>query len=488
MRREPGIVEGRVPPHDLDAEAAVLSAVMIDSGDERRPSALSLVVDLLRPEHFYSEAHRRIFEAALDLAENGSPVDVVQIGSWLKSRERIAQVGGMGHLTEVLNAAPAIANVRAYAQVVVDKHKARQVILAAQRIVAQGYVDYGDANSFASDAAAQLHGIAMQGTTTTTAHISEVIKPRLRVIAEAAKTGKRITGIPTGFVRFDRILSGLHPGDLTILAARPGMGKSALALDIAQNVAGGDTAYEFAGCGVVLFSLEMPREQLSDRVVASDGRVDLSRIRTNTLGHNDWDRLTASAQRVGRLPLWLNDKASLTVLEMMAIVRRTEADCASRPVIDERGQELRDANGQPVRRRIGFVVIDYLQLMKGRGDSREQEVSSISRDLKGAAKELKVPILALAQLNRSTETRSEKNKRPQLSDLRESGAIEQDADNIVFIYRDDYYNKDNSPERNIAEMIIAKQRNGPTGTVKVRFDREYTRFDNLADSDYPEDD
>jgi len=481
--REPPKVDGRVPPHDLDAEAAVLSAIMIDSGDEQRPSAMHLVIDMLRSEHFYSEAHHRIFEACIALAEEGKPVDLVQVGTWLKNRERIQQIGGMGYLTEVLNAAPAVANVRAYAQTVIDKYKARQVILAGQRVAAQGYLDYGDANAFASDAAATFHAIAMQGVATTTSFILDTIKTRLRAIAEAAKSGQRITGRATGFDRFDRMTSGLHDGDLTVIAARPGMGKTSLALDIARNVASGDGARRALGPGVIVFSLEMPKEQLVDRFMSADGRVDLGKIRNNMMTAEDWNRLTNAAKHMGGLPIWINDKSGLSVLEMMALVRRADAECQSRPILDADGNEVRDVSGNKVRRRIGLAVIDYLQLMRGHGDSREQEVASISRGLKAAAKELKIPVVALAQLNRGVETRGEKNKRPQLSDLRESGAIEQDADNIVFIYRDDYYNRE-SEEKNIAELIIAKQRNGPTGTAKVRFDREYTRFDNLAEGEH----
>jgi replicative DNA helicase len=264
------------------------------------------------------------------------------------------------------------------------------------------------------------------------------------------------------------------------------MGKTSFVLNVAANVAqprGRELAsdpnqrWEDPGHGVVIFSLEMPREQLANRMICSEGRVDVGKVRGGFLGQGDWNKLTQAAAHLGSLPIWIDDSPSLSILELRAKVRRLQAE------YDKAGE-----NGK-TGRKIGLVVVDYLQLMKGRDNvnSREQEISEISRGLKGLAKELRLSVIALSQLNRAVETRTEKHKRPQLSDLRESGAIEQDADNICFIYRDDYYNKEASTEPNIAELIIAKQRNGPTGTARVRFDREYTRFDNLAESDYPAD-
>jgi len=477
--REPPSIDGRVPPHDLDAEAAVLSAVLIDS------MALDRVLEFLKPEHYYSEAHRRIYEACIELRQAGQPVDIVQVGSWLKNRDRIQQVGGMSYLTEILNCAPAVANIAAYGKTIHEKWRVRQLIATCQRVAAQGYIDYGDAQVFIDGAEQAVYELSRVSESSNVEKLISVMKKSFKQLTDAMQRGDRITGVATGFERYDRLTAGLHPGDLTIVAARPGMGKTSFVLNVAVNVAspkGRELAndpnqrWEQEGAGVVVFSLEMPREQLANRMVCSEGKVDVSKVRSGFLGQQDWNRLTQAAAFLGSLPIWIDDSPSLSILELRAKVRRLQAE------YDREGEDGRGV------RKIGLVVVDYLQLMRGRDgiNSREQEISEISRGLKGLAKELKVPVVALSQLNRAVETRSEKSKRPQISDLRESGAIEQDADNICFIYRDDYYNKEGSTEPNIAELIIAKQRNGPTGTVKVRFEREYTRFDNLADGEYPD--
>jgi replicative DNA helicase len=372
--------------------------------------------------------------------------------------------------------------VGAYGRIIHEKFRIRQVILSCQRVVAQGYVDYGEAQQFIDSAEQSIYNIARTSSKQSTEKLLDVMKKAFKRLNDAMARGDRITGVPTGFERFDRMTAGLHEGDLTIVAARPGMGKTSFVLNVAANVAspkGRELAddpnqrWEDAGVGAVVFSLEMPREQLANRMVCSEARVDVSKMRTGYLSPQDWSKLTQAASFLGGLPIWIDDSPGLTLLELRAKVRRLQSEFDTR---DDTGRKLR---------KIGLVVVDYLQLMKGRDgvSSREQEISEISRGLKGLAKELEVPVIALSQLNRAVETRSEKSKRPQISDLRESGAIEQDADNIVFIYRDEYYNQD-STDKNIAELIIAKQRNGPTGTVKVRFDRQWTRFDNLADGEY----
>ena len=472
----PPIIEGRVPPHDLEAEAAVLSAVMLD------PSAMDKITDL-KPEYFYSEAHRRIFEACFELRQAGHPVDVLQVQSWLKDRGRLAQVGGAGYLTEILDAAPVVANVAAYGRTIHEKFRIRALILACQRVSAQGYVDYGEPQTFIDGAEQAIYNIARTSTKQTVEKLLDVMKKSFKRLNDAVARGDRITGVPTGFDRYDKLTSGLHEGDLSIIAARPGMGKTSFVLNIAANVASpkgreleGDPnqRWEDGGVGVVVFSLEMPREQLANRMVCSEARVDVSKMRTGYLSPQDWSKLTQAASFLGSLPIWIDDSPGLSIIELRAKVRRLQAE-----------YDLRDDEGRKTKK-IGAVIVDYLQLMKGRdgAQSREQEISEISRGLKGLAKELEVPVIALSQLNRAVETRSEKSKRPLISDLRESGAIEQDADNIVFIYRDDYYNRDDSAEPNIAELIVAKQRNGPTGTAKVRFDKQWTRFDNLAEGEY----
>ena len=472
----PPVIEGRVPPHDLEAEAAVLSACMLD------PSAMDKITDL-KPEYFYSEAHRRIFEACFELKQSGHPVDVLQVQSWLKDRQRLAQVGGAGYLTEILDAAPVVANVGAYGRTIHEKFRIRQVILACQRVSAQGYVDYGEPQAFIDGAEQAIYNIARTSAKQSVEKLLDVMKKSFKRLNDAVARGDRITGVPTGFDRYDKLTSGLHEGDLSIIAARPGMGKTSFVLNMAANVASpkgrevdGDPnqRWEEAGVGVVVFSLEMPREQLANRMVCAEARVDVSKMRTGYLSPQDWSKLTQAASFLGNLPIWIDDSPGLSIIELRAKVRRLQAEFDTR---DEEGRKIK---------KIGAVIIDYLQLMKGRDGvaSREQEISEISRGLKGLAKELEVPVIALSQLNRAVETRSEKSKRPLISDLRESGAIEQDADNIVFIYRDDYYNREDSAEPNIAELIVAKQRNGPTGTAKVRFDRQWTRFDNLAEGEY----
>jgi replicative DNA helicase len=477
---EPAAIEGRVPPHDLDAEAAVLSAVMLD------PLAFDKVNEFLRPEHFYSEAHRRIHEACVELSAEGKPVDVVQVATWLRDRERLAQVGGMAYLTEVLNAAPAVANVVAYAQTIHEKFRVRQLILACQRVTAQGYSGYGEAQQFIDSAEQAVYDIARTRESTSVYPLRDVMQETFRRMMKATERGARIIGIPTGFDRYDRMTSGLHDGELTIVAARPGMGKTSLVLNMAINVASPqelesardpNERWQEPGYAVVVFSLEMPREQIVNRMLCSEARVDVSRVRTGMLAPSDWSKLTQAAAHLNNLNIWVDDSAALSILELRSKVRRLQAEF----------DRVDPATGEK-KQRVGLVVVDYLQLMSGRqnANSREQEISEISRGLKRLAKELMLPVIALSQLNRAVETRGEKSKRPQLSDLRESGAIEQDADNICFIYRDDYYNKE-SAERSVAELIVAKQRNGPTNTVKVKFDAQYTRFEDLPDGQYPDD-
>ncbi|HVJ89242.1 MAG TPA: replicative DNA helicase [Labilithrix sp.] len=474
----PPTIEGRVPPHDLDAEAAVLSAAMLD------PSAMDKVVEL-KPEYFYSEAHRRIFEACLELRQSGTPVDVVQVGSYLKDRQRLAQVGGMPYLGQILDAAPVVANVAAYGRIIHEKYRIRQLILACQRVAAQGYGDYGEPQAFIDGAEQAIYNIARTSSKQSAEKLIDVMKKAFAKLNDAVARGDRITGVSTGFDRFDRQTAGLHEGDLTIVAARPGMGKTSFVLNLAANIAkpkhnelANDPSqrWDEPGVGCAIFSLEMPREQLANRLVCSEARVDVSKMRTGFLGPTDWNKLTMAASALGSLPIWIDDSPGLSLLELRSKVRRIQAE-----------YDQRDDSGRKIRK-LGCVIIDYLQLMKGRdgASSREQEISEISRGLKALAKELELPVIALSQLNRAVETRSEKSKRPMISDLRESGAIEQDADNIIFIYRDDYYNAD-SPEQNIAELIVAKQRNGPTGTVKVRFDKQWTRFDNLPEGEYEDD-
>jgi replicative DNA helicase len=477
---------GRVPPHDLGAEAAVLSAILLERG------ALDKVLELLKAEHFYSEANRRIYEASIELFEKGTPIDFVSVAGWLRDRDRITQVGGSAYLAQLVDAVPSVANVEIYARMVREKWRVRELISTCQRISAEGYGDVGEVQGFVDRAEQSVYDIARAPETSSVQPLEPIIHSVFEKITEIARRGDRITGVASGFERLDGMTAGLHEGELTVVAARPGMGKTSFVLNIAVNVAsphtivpaetdvddaGGAEAREEPGVGVVVFSLEMPREQLASRMVCAEGRVDVGKMRQGFLQDRDWNNLTQAASFLYKLPIWIDDTPSLGVLELRAKVRRLKAEY-DRPAADAgRG------------RRLGLVIVDYMQLMHGsaRAASREQEISEISRGLKQLSKELSVPVIALSQLNRAVETRGTKDKRPQLSDLRESGAIEQDADNIVFIYRDDYYEQD-SDKRGLAELIVAKQRNGPTGRVKVRFNAAFTRFDNLAAGEYPEGD
>ncbi|GAC1551005.1 MAG: replicative DNA helicase [Polyangiales bacterium] len=473
---------GRVPPHNGEAEAAVLSTVLCDG------SALDSL-DFLAAEHFYGDANKRIFEAALELHKRGQPVDIQTVGAWLKDRERLQAIGGISYLAQLVDATPAVAHVAAHGKIVKEKARIRRLIETCQLVAASGYGDYGEAQEFIDSAEQAIYDIARTPERSTVFQMYDVVRGAFEQLQSALERGKLITGVPSGFHDLDEKTSGMHEGELIIVAARPGMGKTSYVLNIAATVAaapqlqapgeevGSDPRY-----GVMFFSLEMPKEQLANRMMCSEGRVNLSDLRRGQVGGEKWDRLVESANHLSQLPIWIDDSSALSVLELRAKVRRQQHEYDK--VVDGK-----------VVQKIGLVVVDYLQLMRGRENvqSREQEISEISRGLKALAKELRVPVIALSQLNRAVETRSAKDKRPQLSDLRESGAIEQDADVIQFLYRPEYYVPDKQSAeaqkmKGYAEVIIAKQRNGPTGRVPVTFIDEYTRFENRARDAWREDD
>ena len=442
--------------------------------------AFDEVQDILKPEHFYSDANRWIYEAVLELGRNSQPIDWVSVASWLRSRGRLDQAGGTPYLAELTDSTPAVAHVASHALSVRETARLRQLISTCQKYAAEGYGECEDVQEFIDQAEQSIFDIARVARGSTVIPLRDAIHRAFELLSAAAKRGEAITGISSGFTELDKRCAGLHPGDLYIVAARPGMGKTSFVLNLAVKVAqsravideNGQEA-ERDGHGVAFFSLEMPREQLASRMLASEARVDVSKIRSGQIGGEDWNKLTEAAALLGRVPLWLDDTPAISLLDLRAKIRRLKAEI-------QRGR-----GDGPKTEGLGLVIIDYLQLMTGRRDagSREQEISEISRGLKQLAKEMQIAVIALSQLNRSVETRNAKDKRPQLSDLRESGAIEQDADTIMFIYRDDYYFED-SPDQGIAEIIISKQRNGPTGKIRVRFESAYTRFDNLAPDDY----
>jgi len=468
-------LEGRVPPNDLDAEAAVLATILL------KPETLDRIGALLSPDHFYSEANRKIFEAFIDLSMKGRPIDVLTVKSLLSDRNLIQRIGGPAYLAEIMELVPAVTNIDTYARAVREKWRMRQLIGTCQQVAAEGYGNVEEVQLFIDQAEQSIYDLARTPEATTVQSIKEVITRAFEQVNEAYKRGNRITGVPTGFSMMDKITGGFNPGDLIIVAARPGMGKTSLVLNMAVNVAlpkiieaqggesdglGGEVRRESGG-GVAVFSLEMPREQLAARMLCSEARVDVSKLRQGALQGEDWRKLTMAAAELSKLPIWIDDDSDLSPLALRAKVRRIQTLC------EQQGTKL------------GLVVIDYLQLMSGNAKvtSREQQISEISRNLKKLAKDLHVAVIALSQLNRAVETRGGKDKRPQISDLRESGAIEQDADMIIFIFREDYYEKEDPSVAGLAELIVAKQRNGPTGKIKVRFTQSCTRFDNLAEGE-----
>jgi len=426
----------------------VLGGILLEN------DALNTVTELpLTAEDFYSEAHARIFEAMAGLFAMGQPVDTVTLRERLATGNKLHAIGGDEYLFSLTNTIPTVANIEAHAKIVREKAVIRRLILACHETAASGYGDYGSMEEFLDQAERSIFNIAKHRLRTPYEHITDVVVRCFEGITRAAELKQHITGLPTGFERLDKMTAGMHPGDLIIIAGRPGMGKTAFALNVALN------SCRLRKTTAAVFSLEMPKEQLANRLLCSEAKVDAGKLRTGYLSRDDWPKLTQAAGTLSDLPLWLDDTPGLTLMELRAKTRRLKSE-----------------------HNLGLIVIDYLQLMRAgiKTDSREQEISEISRSLKGMAKELGLPVIALSQLNRGVESRGNKDKRPQLSDLRESGAIEQDADTIIFIYRDEYYFQE-SPDRGIAEIIIAKQRNGPTGTVKVRFTPEFTRFDNLAE-------
>jgi replicative DNA helicase len=441
---------GRVPPSSLDAERAVLGGILLEN------DAVHTVLEILGPDDFYSDANGKIYDAMLGLIGRSQPVDHVTLRAELVAQGKLAAVGGDEYLLSLTNTIPTVANIEAHAQIIKEKGIVRRLITACHEIAATGYGDYGEAKGFLDHAESMVFGIAKERARNPYLHVKDIVMQTFEEINEAAKRGSQITGMPTGFDRLDKMTAGMHPGDLIIVAGRPGMGKTAFALNIATNAC----ATTKNACAV--FSLEMPKSQLVRRMLCSEARVDGGRMRTGQLVRDDWPKLANAAGWLSELPMFIDDTPAITLLELRSKARRIQS---------EHG--------------LGLIVIDYLQLMRSgsRNDSREQEISEISRNLKALAKELELPVIALSQLNRGVESRGVKDKRPQLSDLRESGAIEQDADTIWFIYRDEVYSKE-TVDKGVAEVIIGKQRSGPTGTCRVRFFNEFTRFDNLAEDDY----
>jgi replicative DNA helicase len=479
-------VAGRVPPHNEEAEAAVLSAVLTDG------TVLDGILEILpNGEAFYADAHRRIYDASVELHAKGQPVDIQTVAAVLRDRERLQAIGGIAYLVKIVDATPSVAHVAAHAKIVREKWRVRKLIETCQMVAAEGYGDYGDAQEFIDGAEQQIYALARTPSSSSVHQIYDVVKESFLQLQAAFERGKHVTGVATGFHDLDNMTSGLHEGELIIVAARPGMGKTSYVMNVAVNVAAaipeqapGEEIAVDARYGVMVFSLEMPKEQLVNRMMCSEGRVGLSDLRKGNVAGEKWDRLVESADRLSQMPIWIDDTPAISLLELRAKVRRQQHEF-----------DAKFPGTEKWKQRIGLIIVDYLQLMRGspNAQSREQEISEISRGLKALSKELRVPVIALSQLNRAVETRSTKDKRPQLSDLRESGAIEQDADMIQFIYRPEYYiaDKDSAEAqkyKGYAEIIIAKQRNGPTGKVPVTFIDDYTKFENRAKDAWREED
>jgi replicative DNA helicase len=435
-----------LPPQNIEAEESLLSAILVDN------TALLEVVEILAPEDFYRTAHLKIFAAVSDLFNHGEPIDLVTLANSLKEKGQLDTVGGAAYLARLVDAVPMAVNAQHYARIIHDKAVLRRLIEKANAITKRCFQEQGGADEIIDFAEAAIFEVTEKKARQAFYPLSKLIDGSIDFLEEKHKNKSLVTGVATGFTHLDNLTSGLQNSDLIILAGRPSMGKTALALNIARNAAV-DT-----GVPVAIFSLEMSKEQLSLRLLCSEARIDSSRLRSGFFTMEDWERLTDAAGVLSAAPIFIDDSPSLSAMEVRAKARRLKMD-----------------------KNIGLIVIDYLQLMQGRASAerRDLEISEISRSLKALAKEINLPVIALSQLNRMLEQRND--KRPRLSDLRESGALEQDADVVAFIYRDEVYNKEETnPHKGTAEVILAKQRNGPTGDVLLTFLSVYTRFENMA--------
>ena len=441
----------KTPPHSIEAEQSVLGGLMLDN------QAWDHVVDKVTADDFYHPGHRLIYEAIAQLSADSKPFDPLTLAESLENRAELENAGGLVYLTELVGNVPSIANIRAYAEIIYERSMLRQLINASQKIADRAYNPEGRNSQEVLDEAERLvFNIAEERPKSGgPVGIREILDKTVKKIDELFNTGDAITGVTTGFTDLDNMTSGLQSSDMIIVAARPSMGKTTFAMNLVEN------ALLASDKGVVVFSLEMPSEQLMMRMLSSLGRIDQSKTRSGQLEEDDWPKLLSAVERIKDRKLFIDDTAGISPQEMRSRVRR---------IVREHGD-------------IGLIMIDYLQLMQipGFSEGRTNEISEISRSLKAIAKEFNVPVVALSQLNRSLEQRP--NKRPVNSDLRESGAIEQDADVIMFIYRDEVYNPD-TEYKGVGEIIIGKQRNGPIGSVRLAFIGKYTRFENLAPDAY----
>lgn len=434
---------GKVPPHNAEAEQTVLAAALIDS------TAVEKILNLLNSDDFYYESNKEIFKSIREVHLENIPVDVLTISEELKKREKIEYVGGFEYLARLTENIITSKNVEAYCNIIGEKSTLRKLISASNEIIEKGYKENEEVQKIIELAETRIFAISQNRNTNDFFEIKDVLIDVFNQLEERAMNKGNLTGITTGYDDLDRMTSGLQPSDLILLAARPSMGKTALALNIAMNAVK-------TGASVALFSLEMSKEQYVQRIISMESMVESNKLRTGNLDDDDWNRLLAVMSDVANAKVYVDDTASITLFEMMSKCRRLKM---------EKGLDL--------------IIIDYLQLMSGSGknDNRQQEISNISRGLKALARELKCPVLALSQLSRAPELRTD--HRPIMSDLRESGAIEQDADVVMMLYRDEYYTKEESEKKGISEVIITKQRNGPVGTVELAWISQYTKFGNI---------
>jgi len=436
----------RIPPHDLEAETAVLASMLFDR------EAIAAAYETVSAPDFYSPANAAVYETMVELFSVGVPVDVVTLSDKLAEKGLLEQIGGRDMVIRLAGQYYTSANIKQHAQIVAEKSILRQLIRASQEILSSGYDARESLDALLEHAEKRIFDISQRNTSRDFVAMGEVMVEALARLDQLFQTQGAITGVPTGFIDFDRKTAGLQPADLILIGARPSMGKTAFLLNLAQNAAIKE------GIPTAIFSLEMSAAQLGIRMLSAQARVDSGRLRTGRLEGDDWDKVSAALPELSAAPLYIEDTPGISITDMRAKCRRLKM---------EKG--------------LGLVIVDYLQLMSSaagaRTESRQEEVSGISRALKGMAKELNIPVVVAAQLSRAVETRSTKDRRPLLSDLRESGAIEQDADIVAFLYRDVYYNPD-TIDQNKAEVIIAKQRNGPTGTVELTFLGQYTKFEN----------
>jgi replicative DNA helicase len=432
----------RLPPQNIEAEEAILGGILLD------PEAISRISDRLLPEAFYISAHKEIYQAAIRLHAQGKPTDLLSVTSWLTDHDLLARIGGRNKLATLVDRTVSAVNIDGLASLVIEKYLRRQLIKAGNEIVHLGYETETELPQVLDQAEQKVFGVTQERPQSGLVHISDTLINNFQDI-EDRNQGIALPGIPCGFYDLDAMTSGFQRSDLIIVAGRPSMGKTAFCLNLAHNIA---ASYKLP---VAVFSLEMSKEQLTQRLLASEAQIESSYLRTGRLSQTQWEPLSRAIGILSEMPIYIDDTPNITVTQMRSQARRLQAEV---------GTEL------------GLIVIDYLQLMEGAGDNRVQELSKITRQLKGLARELSVPVIALSQLSRGVEART--NKRPMLSDLRESGSIEQDADLVIMLYRDEYYSPD-TPDRGIAEVIIAKHRNGPTGTAKLLFNPQFTKFQNL---------